>query len=130
MTFGASSVALTLGVLVGSAGVAAEQDALYPAAQCAALWYGYGDYARASTYLDGQDEAYATAEKFRQAAVRLNDGATAGIDSFVAEQRRLMALMIEAYIYGHDKQSQDLFESLSQTCSDFAATQPETRTQP
>ncbi|MGO4915545.1 hypothetical protein [Pseudogemmobacter sp. W21_MBD1_M6] len=128
--FRASCVALSLGVLAAPPGVAATQDALYPAAQCAALWYGYGDYAKASAYLEGEDEAHATADGFYRTAIRLNDGAAAAIDSFVAEQRPLMALMIEAYIYGHDKQSQDLFESLSQICSDFAATQPETRIQP
>jgi hypothetical protein len=38
-----------------------------------------------------------------------------------------MRLLVEAFIFGGDRPSRDLYESLMQDCADFAAKQPETR---
>ena len=38
-----------------------------------------------------------------------------------------MSFMVEAYIYGDDRQSRDIYERLMYDCAAFAATQPETR---
>jgi hypothetical protein len=38
-----------------------------------------------------------------------------------------MSLLVEAFIFGSDRSSRRLYESLMQDCSGFAAKQPETR---
>ncbi len=119
--------ALACGSAIGADNpIEADADALYPAAQCAALWFGYDDYARWSAYLDRDPGDLARARAFRAVAYSLNGGRTGPVDAYVAEQRRLMASMIEAMIYGGDRQSRDLFDRLTQTCADLAADHPET----
>jgi hypothetical protein len=105
---------------------AAQDEALYPAAQCAALWYGFDDYARVSRTLDRTEGDLARAEAFRAIAYRLDGGRTDRVDAFVQEQRVLMRSMIDAMIYGGDEFSRDLFRRLSETCETFAGTHPET----
>lgn len=106
----------------------ADRDpAVFPAAQCAALWLGQDDYARRSTLLDQDPKDVELAEAFRAVAHRLTNRDAAAIDAFIAEQVPIMSLLVEAYIYGGDRQSRDLYESLMQDCAAFAATQPETR---
>jgi len=100
---------------------------LFPAAQCAALWFGQADYALASPYLDSDPKDLALAEAFRQVALRQTTQGPAAIDAFIQSQRRQMSLLVEAFIFGGDRQSRDLHDSLMQDCADFAATQPETR---
>jgi hypothetical protein len=102
-------------------------DALYPAAQCAAFVLGRDDYAQVSAYLDRDPDDPAFARALRDVAVRLNGGAAGEVDAFIAAERKLMALMFEAFIYGGDSQSRDLHDRMVATCEDFAATQPETR---
>jgi hypothetical protein len=106
---------------------AAEDPALYPAAQCAALWFGQDDYARASTLLDRDPQDLHLAEAFRQAALRLTTQSPKAIEDFIEKQRPIMAFMVEAYIFGGDRQSRDVYETLMQDCTDFGADQPETK---
>jgi len=101
--------------------------ALFPAAQCAALWFGQDDYAQISPYLDRDPKDLQLAEAFRAVALRLTTESPAAIDAFIATQRRQMSLLVEAFVFGSDRSSRRLFESLMQDCSDFAAKQPETR---
>jgi hypothetical protein len=105
---------------------ATAQEALYPAAQCAAFWYGYADYATLSPYLDFEQSDVEAAEAFRAVAVRLGAPETEIIAFMDAERPRMTRLM-ESYIYDGDAQSRDIFERLSTTCEDFAARHPETR---
>lgn len=121
------------GALIAAGALAedAERDtsrdvALYPAAQCAALWYGFDDYARLSAFLDRHEGDLDRADAFRAVAYRLDSGATARVDAFVAEQRRLMSSLIEAMIHGGDDQSRDVFDRLAQTCEGLATRHPET----
>jgi hypothetical protein len=104
---------------------AADDPALYPAAQCAALWFGWDDLARASTLLDRTVGDLARAEAFRSVAHRLTTASEASIDAFIADQRRLMMQMIDEGLYGGGE-SRDVMERLLQTCEDFGAIQPET----
>ena len=113
--------------IAASPALPADDPALYPAAQCAALWFGYDDYAAVSPFLEPNPADAALAEAFRQVALRQTTGSAADIDAFITEQRPLMAFLVETYIYGGDRVNRDLYERLMQTCSDFAATQPETR---
>ena len=101
--------------------------ALFPAAQCAALWFGQDDYAQVSPYLDRDPKDLQLAEAFRAVALRLTTQSPAAIDAFIATQRRQMSLLVEAFIFGSDRSSRRLYESLMQDCSGFAAKQPETR---
>ena len=101
--------------------------ALFPAAQCAALWFGQDDYAQASAYLDRDPKDLELAEAFREVALRETTQGPAASDAFIQTQRRQMSFLAEAFILGGDRQSRDLYESLMQDCSGFAATQPETR---
>lgn len=96
---------------------AAADEALFPAAQCAAFWQGYQDYL-------GTDQTEAVAA-FRAVALRLSSDAAA-IDAFIAAQRPLMVRMAEAYIYRGDRLNRRLFEDMIATCGAYAATQPET----
>lgn len=103
----------------------AGDQALYPAAQCAAFWLGRGDYVRAGGWLDPDPLSTDRAVAFRAAALRLAPGRTADIDARIAEQRPRMARLHEAAIDWMDRQSIDLLEALTQTCGAFAATAPE-----
>ena len=98
------------------------------AAQCAAYWLGRADYADTSTYLTGEVEARAMGEAFRKAALRLSDD-EAKTEAFIADQRPLMALLSEAYIYGGDEQSRDISERLIEGCGALARTLPELKGQ-
>lgn len=108
---------------------AADDPALYPAAQCAALWFGWDDLARASTLLDRTAGDLARAEAFRRVAYRLTTASAASVDAFIADQRGLMMQMIDEGMYGSGE-SRSLMERLLQTCDDYGATQPETSAQP
>ena len=110
--------------LPGAAAGASDASGLYPAADCAALWMGYGDYARRSAYLGGAEDAYDKAELFRAAAIRQTGDKTL-VDTHIGVARAGMELMIEALIMIGDAQSRDLFERFSQTCEDFSADLPE-----
>ena len=105
---------------------ATSDQALYPAAQCAALWYGFDDYARLSAMLDRNEGDPERAEAFKAVAYRLDSGRTDRVDAFVKEQRGLMLTMIDAMIYAGDEPSRDLFRRLTETCESFAAKHPET----
>jgi hypothetical protein len=99
--------------------------ALYPAAKCAAFWFGWDDYARRSTLLDRTPGDLARAEAFARVARRMTAGDPQVVDAFIADQRGLMMQMIDEGLYGGGE-SRDLMERLLQTCQDFGATQPET----
>jgi hypothetical protein len=103
---------------------AMDDRALYPAAQCAAFWFGWDDFARASTLLDRSAGDLARAEAFRQAALTLTTTGPEAVDAFIARQRPLMFAMIDDAILGNSV-SADLMERLLGTCDDFAATRPE-----
>ncbi len=118
---------LVLAAVLAPAASAADDPALFPAAQCAALWLGQDDYAQVSPYLDRDPKDLELAEAFRAVALRQTTQGPAAIDAFLTEQRRQMSLLVEAFIFGGDRSSRTLYESLMQDCSDFAATQPETR---
>jgi len=120
-----TAIAVAVGLGLSGPAVAAD-DPLYPAAQCAALYLGVEDYARISAYLDPDPLNAEAAAAFRDVALRLG-GSEDEVDAFIAEQRPLMKLMMDGYIYRGDTQSQDLFERLSETCRDFAERHPETR---
>ena len=106
---------------------AADDPGQFPAAQCAALWLGQDDYARHSNLLSQDPQDLALAAAFRAVAHRLTNRDAAAIDAFIAQQVPIMAFMVEAYIFGGDRQSRDIYESLMADCASFAATQPETR---
>ena len=118
---------LTLALAFAGPASAAEDPALFPAAQCAALWFGQEDYAQASAWLDRDPKDLELAEAFRQVALRQTTQGPAAIDAFIKDQRRQMSLLVEAFIFGGDRPSRDLYDSLMQDCADFAARQPETR---
>ena len=113
-------------IAVVAASGALAQDKLPPAAQCAAFWYGYAEYAERSPYLDIDPRDRQFADAFRAAAVRVADP-DASVDRFIEDQRPLMLQLVDAYIYSSDRQSRDLFERQLATCSDVAANHPETR---
>ena len=106
---------------------AATDPALFPAAQCAALWFGQDDYAQVTPYFDRDPKDLQLAEAFRAVALRLTTQSPAAIDAFIAAQRRQMSLLVETFVFGSDRSSRRLYESLMRDCSDFAAKQPETR---
>ena len=102
-------------------------EAEYPAAQCAAFFYGRDDYARRSTYLTRTPGDLDLALGFRDVAVRLNGGAAGEVDTFIAQERKTMAFLFEAFIFGGDEQSRDIHDRLIETCVDYAAQTPETK---
>jgi hypothetical protein len=110
--------------LSGAAAAPAGGGAPTPAADCAALWFGYGDFATRSAWLDGETGAYRDARLFRAAAIRIT-GDTAAVDAHIARVRPDMALMMRAIVESADAPSRAVFERLAQTCADFAASQPE-----
>lgn len=124
----ASAAVLFAGAMAGPAGAAAEGPAFFPAAQCAAFWSAYADFQRRYAIAeppDGSSDAAAAA--FGKAAIRLNRGDAAEIDSYIKEQKPLMMLLHKSFMIDGDPDSRDMFTRLSRTCEDFAATQPETR---
>jgi|688.fasta_scaffold504353_3 hypothetical protein len=106
---------------------AADDPALFPAAQCAALWFGQDDYAQVSPWLDRDPKDLPLAEAFRAVALRRTTQGPAAIDAFIQAQRLQMGFLVEAFIFGGDRQSRDLHDRLMRDGADFAATQPETR---
>ncbi len=111
--------------LLGLTSLPTAADSTYPAAQCAALWYGYADHAAVSPVLDTGPATLDIADAFRAVAHRLDDPATD--DAFISLQRPLMALLVKAYVAFGSDPDRDIFQRLMQTCDAFAATQPETR---
>ncbi len=67
------------------------------------------------------------ADAFRKIALRLAPERTGEIDRTIAEQRPQMALLAEAIIFDHDEQSSKVFETLTETCENFAKQHAETR---
>jgi hypothetical protein len=104
---------------------AATDPALYPAAQCAAFWFGWDDHAHRSTLLDPTPGDLARAEAFARVTRSLTTGTPQAVDAFIADQRGLMMQMIDDAMYGAGE-SRSLMERLMQTCADFGATRPET----
>ncbi len=104
-----------------------NNPSLYPAAQCAAFWLGFTDYARISAYLDVDPTDKTRAEAFRAVALRLGTATPDTINGYIAEQRPLMAATMEAMIYGQNRAARDMFERLTERCSAFGAEHPETR---
>ncbi len=99
----------------------------YPsAAQCSAFWLGRADYAAATTNLDGEEEARALGYAFQAAAVRMSED-SAAIKKSIADQRPLMLLLLDAFIYENDKQSREISERLTDGCGALASQLPETR---
>lgn len=113
--------------VVGAASPSRADETLppYPAAQCAAFWFGWDDYARRSALLDPMPGDLARAEAYARAARRLSAGGPSQVDAFIAEQRGLMLRMIDEAMVGPGA-NRSLMERLMETCDDFAATQPET----
>ena len=119
---------MALAILTAGAGSADDlAGAAVGAARCAAFWYGYDDYAQRSGFLDRHPGDTERARAFRSVAYRLDGGDHARVDAYLAENRGLMELTMEAMIYGGDSQSRDIFDRLTQTCDDLAARHPETR---
>jgi len=123
----ALTTAAAIGVLGVGAAQASRDPSLYPAAQCAAFWLGYSDYAARSLYLEVDPTDATRAAAFRAVALRLGTVPRAEIDRYIAVQRPLMDLLVEAMIFGRDRQSADVFEALGETCQSFAKDHPETR---
>ncbi len=111
--------------MTGSGAQAAPDEALYPAAQCAALWLGFSEYAKRSPFLDYNPDDLKRSDVFRRIALSLSPDRQPLIDQTIATERAAMALLVEAMIYGGDAQSRDVFERLTQRCEDFAAQYPE-----
>ena len=107
--------------------ITSAQVAPTPAAQCAAIWYGYADYAELSAHLSANPADTEMAKAFRDVAVGL-DGDAARVDGYIADQRPQMVRLVDSYIFGGDQQSRDLFERLTTRCHDVAGRHPETRT--
>ena len=121
-----AATGLCLAAALASPVLAADDPALYPAAQCAAFWFGWHDYAAQSAYLPAEPKDLMRADAFRQVALHLTSQGEKAVDAFIADERQIMAVMVEAYIFGDDRQSRDVTERLMQDCADFAKTQPET----
>ncbi len=100
---------------------------LYPAAQCAALWFGQDDYAAVSRLMEPVPGSLQLADGFRAVALRQSTQGQAGVDQFIAQQRPMMTFLVESYVFGGDEQSRKFYEKLMADCDAFAATQPETR---
>ncbi|MHC0054086.1 hypothetical protein [Actibacterium sp. D379-3] len=125
-------IAAALVAVSGAAHAASDaQRALFPAAQCAAFWLGYGDFQSRYAIASGDAaDAYRVAADFRAAAIRLGGGDATAVDAYISEQRPLMLLMNKSFMIDGNRESQDMFDRLARTCDDFATTQPETREQP
>ncbi len=125
----AAATALALAAIGPFPASGSGDPALYPAAQCAAFWFGWDDFARRSTLLDPTPGDPARAEAFARVAHRLTTGSPEAVDAFIADQRGMMMQMIDEATCGAGE-SRSLMERLMQTCEDFGATQPETARQP
>lgn len=110
---GAAAV-VAAAVIVGPWDARAQDDPAYPAATCAALWTAHAR----SPLGPGADPL-----GFREEAVR-RSGDEEAVDAFIATQTLRLTDLIYAYIELADAQSQELFESLLQTCDRFARTAP------
>ncbi len=121
--------ALALLALAAAAN-AQSPDALYPAAQCAAFWFGRDDYARSSAYLPVEPTDITRAQAYRSAAVHLNDDNAAEIDAFIRDLRPTMTFMFDAYVFGADAQAQDMHDRLTRICAEAAPLYPETKNLP
>jgi hypothetical protein len=124
MTMRGTAFCLALSLPCGGPAAAAPDPALYPAAQCAALWFGWDDFARASTLLDRRRGDLALAEAWRREALRLTTGPAAMLDAFIADQRPLMAALVEDAILG-GRVSADLLDRLLLTCDPAAVQRPD-----
>ena len=122
-----SLIGLCAALLISGGAQAQSDPALDPAAQCAAFWLGFNDYAKRSPFLEGSPDDLKRSDAFRNVAVRLAPGRVTEIDHTIQDQRSAMALLAEAVIFGNDKQSRKVFETLGQTCESFGNEQPETR---
>ena len=115
-------------MISAAAPASAERNvSLYPAAQCAAFWLGFSDYARASAHLDLNPDDVARAHAFVQVALRLGTATQDEIEDHIRTQRRLMVSLLDGVIYRSDDVSQRVFERLTETCKNFGRAQPETR---
>jgi hypothetical protein len=112
-----ASLAVTLLCATLPAARAADEPA-YPAAKCAAFWLGWDDASRHLRRLPQQPENAALAARFRQAAI-VTGGPSETLDAYIARERRNMARMITAAIYG-DRSSNDIERRLMRTCDDYA----------
>ncbi|MCX8224878.1 MAG: hypothetical protein OTI35_02300 [Sulfitobacter sp.] len=124
---GASIIGVCAALLASSGAQADDDAAIYPAAQCAAFWLGFNDYAKWSPFLDSSADNVKRSNAFRAVAVRLAPTRVTEIDRAIQDQRSAMALLAEAVIYANDNQSRKVFETLTQTCESFASKHPETR---
>ena len=113
----AASFAATILCATSPAARAADEPA-YPAAKCAAFWLGWDDASRHLRRLPQQPENAALAAQFRQAALAQGES-PASLDAYITRERRDMARMITAAIYG-DRSSNDIERRLMRTCDDYA----------
>jgi hypothetical protein len=110
---------LALALCFGPAG--AQTDPLFPAVDCAALWAAMATFRQVyAVDLADPGEAREMAGAFRDAAVRLNGGGGDGIDRTIARLRRAYVLLLEAYMLDGDRDSQDQYDWLMETCRRFA----------
>ena len=112
-----ASLAATILCAILPAARAADEPA-YPAAKCAAFWLGWDDASRHLRRLPQQPENAALAAQFRQAALAQGE-APETLDAYITRERRDMARMITAAIYG-DRSSNDIERRLMRTCDDYA----------
>jgi hypothetical protein len=106
------------------AGAGDGDDPLYPAVDCAALWAATAEF-RETYAVDRADpaEARALSAAFRAAAVALNGGAAGPVEARIAELRPVYGMMLESYILDGDRDNQDVYEWLVETCGRFAEAQ-------
>jgi hypothetical protein len=107
------------------AAAAMAQQSYPDAAQCAAYWLGRADYAAVSAYLDEEGAARSLGDAFSAAALRLSNDPAETL-RFIEDQRPLMTLLVDSYIYDNDRQSREISERLVEGCGELAATLPET----
>lgn len=119
--------ALIVGAALAAPAQGERNPSIYPAAQCAAFWLGYADYARASAYLDFDPTDLGRAQAFRAVALRLATATPGEIETYIDTQRPLMASLMEAVIYTRSRSAQTVFERLTTTCKTFGAAHVETR---
>ena len=110
-------------VLAAMPALAGDDPARYPAAQCAAFWLGWDDYATRSALMDRTPGDLDRAERFRAEAHRLTLDTPAAIDAFIAQQRPLMMRLIDEAIYAPGE-SRSLMERLLQTCGEAPPASP------
>jgi hypothetical protein len=114
-----AAAALALALCFGAA--EAETDPLFPAVDCAALWGAMATFRQVyAVDLADPAEARQMAGAFRDAAMRLDGVAGDGIDRTIARLRRAYVLLLESYILDGDRDSQDQYDWLMETCRRFA----------